>query len=127
MTLIFRLIIRRDIWIFHSKVFSSDQLGRFDVSWIQTDKQTNSSIFSGRIVFFLTVLNICYQDIGSLFSSEDMSMDDGYLRLNLLNCPNTSKLKVVKDLTFVPKCYIVKKSNLFQMVIFNGTNVIRMF
>ena len=24
MTLIFRLIIRRDIWIFHSKVFSSD-------------------------------------------------------------------------------------------------------
>ena len=25
MTLIFRLIIRRDIWIFHSKVFSSDQ------------------------------------------------------------------------------------------------------
>jgi len=25
MTLIFTLIIRRDIWIFHSKVFSSDQ------------------------------------------------------------------------------------------------------
>ena len=26
MTLIFRLIIRRDIWIFHSKVFSSGYL-----------------------------------------------------------------------------------------------------
>ena len=26
MTLIFRLIIRRDIWIFHSKVFSSGHL-----------------------------------------------------------------------------------------------------
>ena len=26
MTLIFRLIIRRDIWIFHSKVFSSGPL-----------------------------------------------------------------------------------------------------
>ena len=26
MTLNFRLIIRRDIWIFHSKVFSSDDL-----------------------------------------------------------------------------------------------------
>ncbi|XP_023323555.1 uncharacterized protein LOC111697697 [Eurytemora carolleeae] len=34
-----------------------------------------------------------HRDIGSLFSSEDMSMDDGYLRLNLLNCPNTSTLQ----------------------------------
>ena len=28
MTLIFRLIIRRDIWIFHSKVFSSERSDR---------------------------------------------------------------------------------------------------
>ena len=35
-----------------------------------------------------------YKDIGSLFSSEDMHLDDGYLRLNLLNCPNTSTLQV---------------------------------
>ena len=65
MTLIFRLIIRRDIWIFHSKVFSSEQLVQLKIllllyilfqlikplpnikcMWIPLDDMRDWSIFS---------------------------------------------------------------------------------
>ena len=39
MTLIFRLIIRRDIWIFHSKVFSSGWIKEWsDMDQLSEDK-----------------------------------------------------------------------------------------
>ena len=52
MTLIFRLIIRRDIWIFHSEVFSSDQLKLINyIVKFQTTSKTN---------YFITKTNILY-------------------------------------------------------------------
>ena len=54
MTLIFRLIIRRDIWIFHSKVFSSDY------------KTKTKQKFSGFLVEFQDFIKIEKKKLGPI-------------------------------------------------------------
>ena len=58
MTLIFRLIIRRDIRIFHSKVFSSDQL---DLKFIMENshlKKMGLETLRKTLGFYFTILII---------------------------------------------------------------------
>ena len=76
MTLIFRLIIRRDIWIFHSKVFSSGSLSYSNYSYIRkhtvtmlTEKQLLAikkilTPFKNRIVNQEEIVSICNKTAG---------------------------------------------------------------
>ena len=78
MTLIFRLIIRRDIWIFHSKVFSSGcftniiskQLkGKVCYGLICIKTNINDFENSGKLSFFSVILSkfkIKYDGLSSL-------------------------------------------------------------
>ena len=79
MTLIFRLIIRRDIWIFHSKVFSS---GHFQDQFIDIFK-INSWKFSRSIPGhfydqFIDIFQIKFQD--QFLAEFDFKIDSDHFR-----------------------------------------------